>query len=315
MLENNYIAQWNESSNQISSTDILWSLECNDHPSMNLPAKSLPFECLNEEERDQAILEMILKLKENLKESGSHRLTDWESGWKENLDKVRSNGVSLQDLQPGYRHHTRFRFNGKLIRSDVSLDAEFNSLLQQAVFKKYLQPYRQIVEFGSGTGLTLLELAKLFPNRQIWGSDWAQSSVDLCSLLAKEAGANAGAFRFDYFNPSLPKEITLDRDTAILTIGSMEQIGDQHCEFLKFLLANKPGLCIHIEPIEEFYDASNLLDYLALEYHKKRKYLSGYFTAINHLAKQQQAEIIFAKRLRFGTLFHEGQSIVVWKPL
>lgn len=303
------------SQSEIRLADLKKQLEISELGSLQESA-GLPFSSVVGPERDHAVLQMLSRLKVKLEESGPHRQKSWEAGWKENLDKVKNAGVSPENLQPGYCHYKLYRYMGGLIKSnDPLFESKYNEMLRPLIFKKFLASFSRLVEFGSGTGSTLLLLSKLFPEKEIWGSDWATSSVDLCNLLSAKSGAGFKAFQFDYFKASLPESVSIDANTGILTTHSMEQIGGNFGTFLDFLLREKPGLCVHLEPIEEFYDKNDLLDYLACEYHDKRKYLSGYLTGLRELEKVGKVEIIFAKRLGFGTLFHEGYSLVAWKPL
>jgi hypothetical protein len=58
----------------------------------------------------------------------------------------------------------------------------------------------------------------------------------------------------------------------------------------------------------ELYE-DNLLDYLAVQYHRKRGYLEGYLGAVI----DSGAEIIELKRNNFGSLYHDAYSVLVWK--
>jgi hypothetical protein len=99
-----------------------------------------------------------------------------------------------------------------------------------------------------------------------------------------------------------------------LTMCALEQIGDKHEEFLQFLLRQSPALCINMEPICELYDEDNLLDHLAIRYHKQRGYLEGYLSRLRQLESQGRLTILKAQRVFFGNVYHEGYSFVVWKP-
>ncbi len=72
---------------------------------------------------------------------------------------------------------------------------------------------------------------------------------------------------------------------------------------------------MHAEPLAELYDENSLIDCLALKYHRARGYLNGFLTRLTELAEEGRIEIIVKKRVPFGSHFHEGYSIVVWRPV
>ena len=72
-------------------------------------------------------------------------------------------------------------------------------------------------------------------------------------------------------------------------------------------------MCVHLEPIQEFYYNDNLFDNLAKQYHKKRNYLGKYLTDIENLEIKKKAKIFEKKRIQFGDRFHEAYGLIVWK--
>jgi hypothetical protein len=70
-----------------------------------------------------------------------------------------------------------------------------------------------------------------------------------------------------------------------------------------------------MEPLLDLYDEANLVDYLAIRYHKKRGYLNGFLPALRDLAAKGRVEILDMRRFYFGSFYHEGYSYVAWRPL
>jgi hypothetical protein len=95
----------------------------------------------------------------------------------------------------------------------------------------------------------------------------------------------------------------------------IEQIASKFEKFIDFLLEKKPELVVHIEPTYEVYDQDILFDYLAAKFHKKRGYTRGYLPRLKDLEINNKIEIIKIKRLDFGSLFMEGYTCIIWKPL
>ena len=104
-------------------------------------------------------------------------------------------------------------------------------------------------------------------------------------------------------------------NSIAFTSGAIEQIASKFDKFLDFLLRKKPDLVVHIEPTYEVYDQDNLFDYLAAKFHAKRGYTQGYLPKLKALEAEGKIELIKVKRLMFGSLFMEGYTYMVWRPL
>ena len=101
----------------------------------------------------------------------------------------------------------------------------------------------------------------------------------------------------------------------MFTSGVIEQIASKFDKFVDFLLEKKPKMVVHIEPTYEVYDQDNLFDYLAAKFHKKRGYTRGYLTKLKKLEAEGKIEILKVKRLNFGSMFFEGYTSIIWRPL
>lgn len=181
---------------------------------------------------------------------------------------------------------------------------EWNSFtqLRAELVAKYLRGVDEISEFGCGAGHNLAALAS--QDLKCRGFDWSTAAVESCRRRGIEAEV------FDMFNPSA--DVTLHG--AVLTVHALEQLGANWRAFLEFLLARKPRICLHIEPVEELYDETDLQDFLMLAYHRKRGYLSGFLTQLRSLAKNAQLEILEARRSDVSGEYHNAYSIIVWRP-
>jgi len=114
------------------------------------------------------------------------------------------------------------------------------------------------------------------------------------------------------FSPDDTLEIT--KNSAILTIGALEQLGCEYESFLQFLLKKSPELCLNVEPLCELYDGDYLLDYLAIKYMQKRKYLMNYLDRLRQLENDGKIEILTIQRMLFGSLYYDGWSFILWRP-
>ena len=296
----------------------IWGVTASDIPSgcaERIRMAHTSYRLLTTQERDEHILHVLKRLQEQkLARTTRENLQAFEAGWNENYELCLRQGVSLEALKPKYvKPYMLIRYNGHFIAPEnpFLLD-DLMSIATTYSFTTYFAAAVHIYEFGCGTGRYLFELSDLFPDKELFGLDWTESSQKILQLIA-DTGRNVRGIKFDMLSPS--SHVSLKPRSAVVTIGAMEQLGDRFQPFLSYLLANKPDIVIHHEPIEEFYDEGNLFDYLALLYHRQRGYLSGYWTALQQLSKEGKIEILDARRLHFGDPYHESVSFIAWRPM
>jgi SAM-dependent methyltransferase len=263
----------------------------------------MKYKSLTKQEEDKVIIEIIETLLDpSLPFSGEHRRKQWEKGWSENLKSG--------DTTPKYfGKYPVTRFNGEFVIGQNEQESLYSIL--DGLFEKYLYDKTTICEFGCGTGHNLIHIRDkyILPIAQFTyrfiGLDWSQSSNKLVRSLGMEG------YNFDYFKP----KFDMPRDSAVLTVASLEQVGKKYKKFVKYLLRSNPRVVVHIEPIPELLDKTNLLDYLSIKYMQKRRYLSGYLDYLRLLEKNGYIKILEAKRSGIGSKFIDGYSVVVWRPL
>ena len=192
-----------------------------------------------------------------------------------------------------------------------NFETNFVTLLRMYLFQKYFYNKNVIHEFGCGTGLNLVALAKMFPESQLNGYDWVQSSVDILNSLRGKYGFNINGHLFDMFKSN--NKININ-EGGVFTIGAMEQLGSNYNSFLKYLIAQKPSIVINIETIYELYNSEILFDYVSMRYLKARNWLEGYYKDLLELERNKVIKIHDVKR-PFGSFFHDGYTFVVWEPL
>jgi hypothetical protein len=137
--------------------------------------------------------------------------------------------------------------------------------------------------------------------------------VGLVNEIAKAHNLKLKGSIFDMVNPD--ESFTLKKNSLIFTIGVIEQLASKFEAFLQYLLHNRPELCVHVEPTVELYEENNLVDYLAIQFHKKRGYTQGFLPRLQELEKTGKIEILKVKRLFFGSLFMEGYNLIIWRPV
>lgn len=266
------------------------------------------------EERDSLILGVLKRIHgDDLPSAGQQRLTAWERGWQENLDDLVATNYDLNALIPRYfKKQAPARLDLEYIAPlGDNFIFNYTDVYRTWVFKKFLGEAKNIYEFGCGSACNLAHLASLFPEKSFFGMDWATPSQEIIKALKNRFGWDINGSRFDFFNP--PDDFEILSDSAVLTFGALEQVGSEHGAFIDFLLDKKPSICVNVECLYELYEPDNLVAYLAMAYHKKRNYLSGYLTRLRQLESSGKIEIVATHRHRFGNLYDDPLSYVVWK--
>lgn len=241
--------------------------------------------------------------------------TRWVHGWGENLrDFVESKGA-VEALSPKYiRPDLPLRLHQQFVRAEEQrFELRWYRVFQEWLFRTYLRPYSTIYEFGCGSGINVALLAQMFPEKKIVGLDWAEPSCEIVNQMRRMHGWNTEGRQFDFFNPD--PTLRIPPDSAVLTVGALEQTGTGHGRFIDYLAATKPALCVFIEPIHDWYDASQPIDALAIRIHDLRNFWKGFPDRLREMQRNGRAEIIKQKRSFFGSLLLEGYSQTIWRPL
>ncbi|MGA2298664.1 MAG: hypothetical protein ABSG15_14045 [FCB group bacterium] len=271
---------------------------------------------LSLEERDALILKIIKAIySENLKQAGENRKNDWETGWSENLNDFINSNYDLSKLAPKYfKSDVPARFGGDFYQTiSDNFVLNYYQVFKHWLFNKYLKDYKNIYEFGCGPAYHLCYLNEIFPEKNLFGFDWAESSLKIIDLLREKKKININGSKFDFFHPDYG--VDFNPNSCAFTYGALEQVGSDFNDFLDFLLEKKPDLIVNIECINEFYNQDNLVEYLAYEYHSKRNYLNGYYNELLELEKLNRIKIITAHHHKFGNIYNDTANYIIWKIL
>ena len=256
---------------------------------------------------------MINVVNDDIEYAGKHRLEKWEKGWYENLELLKQTKSSTSLIPKYFNKYNIARWNGDFIKcKNEYFDYKLHIILVDAILHHYVGTnYDNLYEFGCGPAYHLLRFGEFNPNINLIGLDWAVASQNIIKEISDlKINNKITGYNFDYFNPNYDIEIA--PNSAIYTCASLEQIGENYKEFVDYLLAKKPEVCIHFEPSAELLDETSLVDKLSILYFKKRKYLNGYFTYLKDLEKQGIIEV-FSQRLYGGSYFIEGYPLIIWK--
>jgi cyclopropane fatty-acyl-phospholipid synthase-like methyltransferase len=249
-----------------------------------------------------------------LKVSGPHRKGDWEKGWTENLTSFISHKYELNELIPKFvRQKEIMRFNNEYILPvDSNFETNFVTVLRFYLFSKYLATASKVYEFGCGTGLNLVAVGKLFPQKEMYGLDWSAASCSIVDALAEKLKLNLKSILFDMFKPD--ETLPLDRTSAVFTIGAMEQLGVNFASFAQFLLNKKPLVVINIEALYELHDKNSRFGQVARSFIEKRNYLRGYYDFLKQMQENRRIEIMEVRNT-IGGLYHDAYTYIVWRVL
>lgn len=272
---------------------------------------------LPREERDSIIIKILNRIKQDSQIIASKgRKKKWYDGWKENLDLFKKNSDDKFLLPKFYtaRENKYFRLGGEIVRvEDNHFEVKMVNIFRNWYFRKYLgnRNIKNIYEFGAGTGHNLIELAKIFPNKKLYGSDFVASAVKLLKIVSKKHNINLKSFLFDMKSPN--KKIKIHNGSAIYTSGALEQLSGKIEGFISYILKQKPEVVIHCEPAENFYNQNRLIDYLGFSFQNKRKYTNNLYAHLLKLEKKKKIKILKTLKSPFGSLMLEGYNLIVWK--
>ena len=279
-----------------------------------IKASDFRYQVLSGADRDSVILRVVKTLmSDTLKITGPHRKPDWEKGWSENFDSFMSNGHNTKELIPKFvRKNEIARFKGEYIMPvDPEFETNFVKVLRYYLFFAYFAVPSKVFEFGCGTGLNLVALSELYPEKRSCGLDWSETSCRIVNELSTRLNLNMRGVLFDMFSPNYAIEV--DNDSAVFTLGAMEQLGSNFMPFVDFLIKKGPAIVINVEVDYELHDQNLLFEYLSAAYMEKRNYLRGFSTHLQELERTGTVDIL-DRRKTFGTLFHDGYAYIVWKP-
>ena len=274
----------------------------------------LPYRELRQEERDTIILNLLRSVHSGeLEKVGEARQPVWERGWAENLEAFKKSNFDYAALLPRYTHLGEpIRMHGDYVAPQLpDFEITLSRILRGYLFATYLSGVGRIYEFGCGTGLNLVQLSRLFPDKQLTGLDWVDSAAEIIKLLRIHLNKRIS---YRYFNLLRPEPFDLGEDAGVITVTALEQVYNRHRSFISFLLEQRPSVVIHVEPIEEFYDEDTLVGYLGATYHRERKYLADFLPYLKDLEASGRVEIINLHKTGFGIHRHDPFSYVVWRP-
>ncbi len=281
-----------------------------------IASSDLRYQAPSREARDAIILQVLKHIDSDKPTAvGQHRANIWESCWSDYLKRFQDAGLSPQSLVP---HFITPGLPARLSRDYVipaepGFELSILEICRAFLFDKYFRQAPAVYEFGCGSGFNLIALDRQLPGKKLFGLDWSKSSNETVDVIREKLAIDVIGRHFDFFDPDAA--LRLGEGSAVLTMCALEQVGSRHEAFLSYLLQQRPGVCVHMEPLLELYDDDHLVDHLAARYHRKRGYLHGFVPALRALETKGSLQILDVRRFYFGSFYHEGYSYVAWRPL
>jgi trans-aconitate methyltransferase len=255
-------------------------------------------------------------MSKSLEISGAKRIVSWEKGWGENLNNLKNHQEDA--LIPKYfGKYPYVRFKQEFYGAGKNTELIFLRALLLNEIENILTDFlpKNIIEFGCGTGHNLFFLHSKLPKLILIGSDWTSGSAQIIEKAKKTYSvSNIYPGRvFDYFNPDYRFE--LGSEDLVITVASLEQVGNKHRKFIDYLIKKKPKRILHIEPEPVLLDANNRFDKTSIDYMEKRGYLCDFLLELKSREALGQIRIIKYQRSYFGSFPMDGYSIFVWEPI
>lgn len=257
---------------------------------------------LTGKDRDKALLATLKA------QSTNPTVGQWTEAWQERHKAymVSHRGV---DLMPKYVDLGYHREYGEFVEHDSSHAFRHRfSIIDKASRCFAKVDVDTIIELGCGTGINLKMIAENGGMRQMIGTDWESSVVQ----RMKDLGFKGVCM--DMRHPSNAPVHYQHDSVGILTVGSMEFMGNDWLMILDWIRRMRPSVVFHSEPIYELYDQELLFDWVAANYHERRGYLKGYYPQLQHLASKGHIEILELTKMP-GSSHHDGSTILVWRPI
>lgn len=277
------------------------------------------YQKLSAQKQAEIISHINNKIKKNeFFTAGKNAKSIWEKRWSGQLKNFKISNFQTETLVPEYfnkpNHETYFRFYGDFIKP-LDKNFEFNWLrvYRNWLFGKYFKNYDNIYDFGCGSGINTVLLANLFPKKNLHCLDWVSSSKNIANLLAKKYGWKVSGHVFDIFNPNY--NLKVRKNSAFLTYTSLEQTGIEYKAFVEFAIKKEIDLFVTVDSFDELYDKNIPFDSLAVRFAKKRNYLRNYLSYLRKLENQRKIKILKTQRVRFGSIYQDNNSYVVWQPI
>ncbi len=264
--------------------------------------------------------------------SSPERENKWQQGWNYNLEKFAVTH-DLMDLQPQYysapekqlgapsteRETYVYRLFGDFVETfSPTFEIRFSAIFRSVVIRRFFHQApksQEIIEFGCGSCLNIVEIINNYPQARIHAIDFVEPPLRIAEILANLYDVDIKTHKVDMRTmEGVPTNLQPD---IIFTFGAIEQLGGRTGSdaWFEWLEKQTGSLVVLIEPTLENYDISSEVDQSAIAFHLKRGYSRGFLAKLEAIEDKGGLKWIYKKRVPFGSLFIEGYGLAVFQIL
>ena len=240
----------------------------------------------------------------------------WEEGWNENLTEFENTGKLFKSVTPKFlKYEEIIRFNGRFVKTSMNdFHLQWREIFFHGLYEKFLKNTKSLHEFGCGAGYNLFLFEKFGFEGELFGYELSKNAVKLLNVAAKKFDKRIKGQGFDM---RVPRSTDIKKfvNSTVLTVGSIEQLGDNFDTFFDFIFRLDAEQFVHVEPIFEFYDPDSLFDFYAISHHIKRGYPTRYFSHLLEKQEQGRLKIRLQGKAGFGARHIDGYSYIIWQKL
>ena len=273
------------------------------------------YRTLAQEERDRIVIEVCKKIDSpTLTLAGQGGKERWEKGWNENLQDFIASGCDLKALVPKFvRPDQPIRFEHDYVMPRAAqFELEYYRVFRRWLFRSFLAESKLIYEFGCGTGYNLAELAELYPQTELHGLDWVSAPKEIIRLHGRAPRLPDDRARLRHAEPG-SRAADAGRRHRPGHRGP-RAIGTQWEPFLDFILERKPALFVHVDSILEWYERVPADRLPGGQVRPPAQVPGGLLAAPAAAGGAGAHRDPATQRSPFGSLFHDGYSLIVWRP-
>ena len=132
-------------------------------------------------EKEKIVSECVERLfQDRQKIAAPERTKVWHNGWQENCDLLKASTDIEKSLLPKFvRDSNIVRINGKFCKSrNPKFEKVFLDCLLSFLFYNFCTEYNEVHEFGTGSAYNIFKFSEEDDNKDYFGYDFVQSSVD-----------------------------------------------------------------------------------------------------------------------------------------
>ena len=176
-------------------------------------------------------------------------------------------------------------------------------------------PASALVELGCGYGSVILGLSRkaAFQDIPYFAADFTSTGPELAGLIAKEEGITLMTGSAD-LRKNPVTNLDIPEGSLIYTAYAAQYVELLTEDFVNGLVALKPSVVVHIEPVYEHCDVSTLLGLLRQRYIEANGYNRNLSTILHHHERLGSLEIIQESVPGFGPNPLLAASVIAWKP-